>query len=133
MLERSARIVDGTDNAPIGLKVTVDATPVEEVAPGIGVIESFSNVVVFNTDDGLTLFDVSHGMAAKSVVASLRSWSNDRVNTAVYTHGHTEHVGGAGAFNADATDRGHQAINYVAHEGGWKLQLDPETRELIIR
>jgi len=116
MLERSARIVDGTDAAPIGLKVTVDATPVEEVAPGIGVIESFSNVVVFNTDDGLTLFDVSHGMAAKSVVASLRTWSQDKVNTAVYTHGHTDHVGGAGALNADATDRGHQAINFVAHE-----------------
>ena len=116
MLERSARIVDGTDAAPIGLKVTVDASPVEEVAPGIGVIESFSNVVVFNTDDGLTLFDVSHGMAAKSVVASLRSWSNDRVNTAVYTHGHTDHVGGAGAFNADATKRADQPIQYVAHE-----------------
>jgi alkyl sulfatase BDS1-like metallo-beta-lactamase superfamily hydrolase len=116
MLERSARIVDGADSAPIGLKVTVEATPVEEVAPGIGVIESFSNVVVFNTDDGLTLFDVSHGMSAKSVVASLRTWSQDKVNTAVYTHGHTDHVGGAGAFNADATDRGHQAINFVAHE-----------------
>ena len=62
MLERSARIVDGTDAAPIGLKVTVDATPVEEVAPGIGVIESFSNVVVFNTDDGLTLCDIADGL-----------------------------------------------------------------------
>jgi alkyl sulfatase BDS1-like metallo-beta-lactamase superfamily hydrolase len=116
MLERSARIVDGTDAAPIGLKVTAEAAPVEEVASGIGVIESFSNVVVFNTDDGLTLFDVSHGMAAKSVVASLRTWSQDKVNTAVYTHGHTDHVGGAGAFNADANKRGYQAINFVAHE-----------------
>ena len=32
MLERSARIVDGTDAAPIGLKVTAEAAPVEEVA-----------------------------------------------------------------------------------------------------
>ncbi len=116
MLEHSARIVDGIIDAPIGLKVTADATSVEEVAVGIGVIESFSNVIIFNTDDGLTLFDVSHAMSAKSVVSKLREWSSDRVNTAVYTHGHTDHVGGAGAFNADATERSHQAINYVAHE-----------------
>jgi len=116
MLESSARIVDGTEQAPIGLKVTMDAAPLEEVAAGIGVIESFSNVIVFNTDDGLTLFDVSHAIAAKSSVASLRVWSQERVHTAVYTHGHTDHVGGADTFNADATERGHQAINYVAHE-----------------
>ena len=116
MLDRSARIVDGLEVAPAGLKVTMEAASVDEVAAGIGVIESFSNVVAFTTDAGLTLFDVSHAMAAPSVVKSLRAWSTAPVHTAVYTHGHTDHVGGAAAFNSDATERGYQAITYVAHE-----------------
>ena len=116
MLERSARIADGDAAAPVGLNISMDATAVEEVASGVGVIESFSNVITFDTSDGLVLFDVSHTMSVKSVIEKLREYSSAPVDTVVYTHGHTDHVGGAQAFNTDSSQRGDQPIHYVAHE-----------------
>jgi alkyl sulfatase BDS1-like metallo-beta-lactamase superfamily hydrolase len=36
------------------------------------------------------------------VVEAIRGWSRERFHTLVYTHGHIDHVGGCGAFLADA-------------------------------
>src|SRR5207237_3705043 len=43
-------------------------------------------------------------------------WSQDRFATIVYTHGHLDHVGGGGAFLADAEQRGDPAVKIVGHE-----------------
>lgn len=116
MLERSAALVDGTSADVLKLSVSTSATEIEEFDRGVGLIESFSNVVSFDTEDGHVLFDVSHALSAPKVVEQFRRYSSAPVHTAVYTHGHTDHVGGAGAFDADAADRGHRRITYVGHE-----------------
>lgn len=116
MLERSAALVDGTSADVLKLSVSTSATEIEEFGAGVGIIESFSNVVSFDTEDGHVLFDVSHALSAPKVVEQFRRYSDVPVNTAVYTHGHTDHVGGAGAFDADAAGRGHRRITYVGHE-----------------
>ena len=116
MLERSAALVDGTSADVLKLSVSTSATEIEEFDHGVGLIESFSNVVSFDTEDGHVLFDVSHALSAPSVVEQFRRYSDAPVHTAVYTHGHTDHVGGAGAFDADAEGRGHRRITYVGHE-----------------
>jgi alkyl sulfatase BDS1-like metallo-beta-lactamase superfamily hydrolase len=116
MLERSAALVDGTSADVLKLSVSATATEFEELDAGVGVIESFSNVVSFATDDGHVLFDVSHMLSAPSVVEQFRRHTTAAVHTAVYTHGHTDHVGGAAAFDADAERRGHRRIEYVGHE-----------------
>jgi len=116
MLERSAALVDGTSADVLKLSVSTSATEIEEFDHGVGLIESFSNVVSFDTEDGHVLFDVSHALSAPSVVEQFRRYSDAPVNTAVYTHGHTDHVGGAAAFDADADARGHRRITYVGHE-----------------
>lgn len=116
MLERSAALVDGTSTDVLKLSVSTSATEIEEFDHGVGLIESFSNVVSFDTEDGHVLFDVSHALSAPSVVEQFRRYSDAPVSTAVYTHGHTDHVGGAGAFDADAEGRGHRRITYVGHE-----------------
>ena len=116
MLDRSAAIVDGISGDTLKLSVAAGASEAEELDHGIAVVESFSNVVSFDTDDGLVLFDVSHMLSAPQVIEQLRRHTESPVHTAVYTHGHTDHVGGARAFDADAEKRGHRAISWVGHE-----------------
>ena len=116
MLERAARLVDGVDtDLDVGfLKTPTGAA--EEVDERIALVQAFSNVVSFSTDDGLVLFDVSHQMSAAAVVSAVRQWSTDEIDTAVYTHGHIDHVTGAPAFIADASERGHRPIAFVGHD-----------------
>ncbi len=116
MLDRSAALVDGTSADTLKLSVAATAAEPEVLGGGVTVVESFSNVVSFDTDEGLVLFDVSHLLSAPQVVEQLRRHSTAPVHTAVYTHGHTDHVGGARAFDADAERRGHRRIRYVGHE-----------------
>lgn len=83
---------------------------------GVAVVESFSHVVAFDTDDGLVLFDSSSVFTGAGVTASLRGWSDAPIDTLVYTHGHVDHVGGSGALVADGAARGHATPKVIGHE-----------------
>jgi alkyl sulfatase BDS1-like metallo-beta-lactamase superfamily hydrolase len=87
-----------------------------DVTDDIAVIEAFSHVVVVRTGDGLVVADTSAQAFGAAVVQSLRAWTDEPVHTLLYTHGHVDHVGGAGAFVADAADRGDPAPSVVGHE-----------------
>ncbi len=88
----------------------------EEVADGIGVVRSFSHVWALSTEAGLSIFDTSLAAMGPNAVAALKAWRPEPVHHIVYTHGHIDHVGGAGAFLADAEANGHPAPRVVAHE-----------------
>jgi len=112
LLDLSSRIIDsGVADEPVN-RITQELS---EVADGIAVVESFSHIVAFRTDDGLAVFDSSGVATGTRVVESLRTWSSDRVNKLVYTHGHLDHVGGSPAFLADAEARKHPRPEFVAH------------------
>lgn len=87
-----------------------------EIAEGLAMVESFSHVVTWNSGDGLVCFDTSHFNTGQQVVDSIRQWSNDPFNALVYTHGHTDHVGGSVAFGANAAALGHQAPRVIGHK-----------------
>ena len=87
-----------------------------EVADGIAMVEAFSHVVAFKSDDGLVLFDTSLEAFGGQVLRALRGWSDDRVSTIAYTHGHVDHVGGAGAIVAEAIERGRPRPQVIGHE-----------------
>jgi alkyl sulfatase BDS1-like metallo-beta-lactamase superfamily hydrolase len=87
-----------------------------EIGDRIAVVEAFSHSVLFQTDDGLVVFDTSGVPSGNRVVEAIRGWSQDRFNTLVYTHGHIDHVGGCGAFLADVADRSDPQPAIVAHE-----------------
>ncbi|MFN9543188.1 MAG: alkyl sulfatase dimerization domain-containing protein [Alphaproteobacteria bacterium] len=87
-----------------------------ELRPDIAVVEAFSHSIVFRTDDGLVAFDTSNPSGGSTVVSEIRRWSGDRFTTIVYTHGHVDHVGGCGAFVADAASHGHPGICICGHE-----------------
>jgi alkyl sulfatase BDS1-like metallo-beta-lactamase superfamily hydrolase len=112
LLALSSAIIDGTSDEPAS-RVTLECS---EVADGIAMVESFSNVVALDTDDGLVLFDTSLAPYATKVLRALRGWSSAPVHTVVYTHGHVDHVGGAGAVVAEALDAGRAAPTVIAHE-----------------
>ncbi len=113
LLALSSRIIDeGVADEPVN-RITQELS---EVGDGIAVIESFSHVVVFATEDGLLLSDTSGAWTGAKVVESLRRWSDAPAHTILYTHGHMDHVGGSPFFAADASDRGHPAPQVVGHE-----------------
>jgi len=133
LLALSARIIDsGVADEPVN-RVTQELS---EVADGIVVVESFSHVVVLRTQGGLVAFDTSGAATGAACVESVRAWSREPFSHLVYTHGHVDHVGGSGAFIADATAAGAPRPSVVAHEnvparferyvrtGGWNLAIN---------
>lgn len=133
LLELSARIIDSGVADQAVNRVTQELS---EVRDDIAVIESFSHVVLVRTDAGLVAFDTSGAHTGAACVESLRGWSSEPVSHLVYTHGHVDHVGGSGAFVADAERRGAPAPQVVAHEAvadrfaryrrtdGWNLAIN---------
>ena len=116
MLERSARWITGEEPLAMNGLFSEEAGGAAVVADDIVLIEAFSNIVAFGTDEGIVLFDVSHHLSAPKAIHELRTWSDAPVHTAVYTHGHVDHVTGAQAFDAEASSRGDRPIRYVGHE-----------------
>ena len=88
----------------------------QEVADGVAFVPSFANVSAFRTDDGLVLVDTGSAPLAAHVHATLRRWDAAPLHTAVYSHGHIDHVFGVPVFEAEATQRGWPAPRVVAHD-----------------
>ena len=119
LLDLSARFIDAAagDDPTAELGPTNRITlELSEVADGIAVVESFSHVVAFGTDDGLVLFDASLEALGGQVLKALRGWDDDPVHSLVYTHGHVDHVGGARAVIDEAIERGRRRPTVVGHE-----------------
>ncbi|MEZ5142913.1 MAG: alkyl sulfatase dimerization domain-containing protein [Acidimicrobiales bacterium] len=113
LVARAGRILDdGVAEEPMA---PVTGT-LHEIADGIRFVDAFSNVVAFDGGDGLVLFDTSLGFLTPKVLEGLRSWSADPIRTLVYTHGHVDHVTGAGVILRDAEDRGDPRPVIVGHE-----------------
>jgi len=87
-----------------------------EICDGVAFAPSFANVSAFATQDGLVLVDTGSSFTAAAVHSELRRWSRQRLNTAVYSHGHIDHVFGLPAWEAESVERGWPAPVVVAHE-----------------
>ena len=84
----------------------------EEVDAGVAFVSSFANVTAFDTPAGLVLVDVGSHLFADTVHDLVRGWSPRALHTAVYTHGHVDHVFGVPRWEAEAET----AARVVAHE-----------------
>lgn len=88
----------------------------EEVAEGVAFVPSFANVSAFRTRDGLVLVDTGSAPLAQHVHRTLREWDRSPLHTAIYSHGHIDHVFGVPVFEAEAQENGWAPPQVVAHE-----------------
>jgi glyoxylase-like metal-dependent hydrolase (beta-lactamase superfamily II) len=89
---------------------------IAEICDGVAFVPSFANVSAFVTEDGLLLVDTGSSFMAGTVHEEIRRWSGQRLHTAVYSHGHIDHVFGMPAWEGEAAYRGWPAPVVVAHE-----------------
>jgi glyoxylase-like metal-dependent hydrolase (beta-lactamase superfamily II) len=87
-----------------------------EICDGVAFVPSFANVSAFSTQDGLVLVDTGSSFVAATVHDEIRRWSGQRLNTAVYSHGHIDHVFGVPVWETESAERGWPAPVVVAHE-----------------
>jgi alkyl sulfatase BDS1-like metallo-beta-lactamase superfamily hydrolase len=88
-----------------------------EVTDGVAFLPSFANVSAFSTEDGLVLVDTGSAPLARVVHQQVRRWRPaDRLNTAVYSHGHIDHVFGVPVFEEEAKQNNWPGPRVVAHE-----------------
>ncbi|MGI8662455.1 MAG: alkyl sulfatase dimerization domain-containing protein [Acidimicrobiales bacterium] len=112
LLELSGRLLRG-ETSTVEHHPFSTSNQIEEVADGVAFVDSFANVTAITTDDGLVLVDTGSLFAAAAVHEAVRSWSAAPATTAVYTHGHVDHVFGTAAFEAESplTVYGHSAVD----------------------
>jgi len=89
---------------------------VAEVTSGVAFVPSFANVSAFTTGDGLVLVDTGSTFVAEAVHGALRGWTAERLHTAVYSHGHIDHVFGVPVWEQEAAAEGWPAPVVVAHD-----------------
>lgn len=89
---------------------------IEEIAERTMFYRSFANVTAFETDAGLVLIDTGGFFNQRQTHEAIRRWSGSRLDTAVYTHGHVDHVFGVPPFAEEAKERGWQPPRVIGHE-----------------
>jgi alkyl sulfatase BDS1-like metallo-beta-lactamase superfamily hydrolase len=77
-----------------------------EVADGVAFWHGFSNSTCVDTGDGLLLVDTGDPVFGPGLKDLVRRWRPDPpLRTAVFSHGHIDHVFGVGPFDAEAAER----------------------------
>ena len=115
LLALSERVIDHGEYAGPA-SVNRITTELSEVADGLAVVESFSHVVAFRTENGLVLFDTSLDSLAPACLVSLRGWSDAPIRSIIYTHGHRDHAAGTRTYLDEAEARGDARPEIVGHE-----------------
>jgi alkyl sulfatase BDS1-like metallo-beta-lactamase superfamily hydrolase len=88
----------------------------EVLDDGVAFMSAFSNALILDTDEGLVFVDTSSFFHAKDMYEAVRGWTDRRVHTGIYTHGHVDHVFGLLHFHQEAEAKGEPAANLIAHE-----------------
>ncbi len=91
---------------------------IEEVADGVAFYKGFSNLAVVKTDAGDVLIDTgsSHEVARQRIFEKVRGYSRNRIDTAIYTHGHVDHAYGLPIFLEEARRKAWRPPEIIGHE-----------------
>jgi hypothetical protein len=108
VLEVAERMWQGEIAPPTITSVSNDLT---EVADDTGFVWSMANVTAFGTGDGLVLVDTGSEFMGGNIQQAVRSWTSEPVHSAVYSHGHIDHVFGILKFEAEG-----RPASVIAHE-----------------
>ncbi|MEZ4401649.1 MAG: alkyl sulfatase dimerization domain-containing protein [Kofleriaceae bacterium] len=91
-------------------------TPLIEVAPGVGFLANFANVIAVDGGEGLALIDTGSFLTGARVRDEVARWRAAPVVAAVYTHGHVDHATGMTPFDDAAVAAGRPRPRVYAHE-----------------
>lgn len=104
LLEISDKILTGRmqlkDHSPLSIR---GGTSLTELGDGLAFVESFGNVTGIQAGGELLLIDVGGPLHANDVHGQIRRWTDLPLSTAVYTHGHVDHVASVPLFEAEAS------------------------------
>jgi len=89
---------------------------IAEICQDVVFLPAFANVTAIRTQDGLVLVDTGSAFVAQAIHDELRRWTEVRLNTAIYSHGHIDHVFGVGTWEAEAAEKDWPAPVVIAHE-----------------
>ncbi|MBW1788334.1 MAG: MBL fold metallo-hydrolase [Deltaproteobacteria bacterium] len=89
---------------------------IEAVADRTWFYRGFSNAVVRETDDGLIIIDPAAAFDTKVKFDGIRSVTPQRLHTAIFTHGHNDHVFGVPDYVTEANANGWPLPRVIAHE-----------------
>ena len=106
LLELSARLLSGetTIDERHPVMPTGNST-LTELGDGLAFVDSFANVTALVDGDRLLMVDAGGVIHAAQVHQAVRSWTDAPLETAVYTHGHVDHVFAVPLFEAERTRR----------------------------
>ncbi len=88
----------------------------EEIADGVLCLKSVASVTAVDTGDGLVMLDTGGFFDQDVVYDSVRAWRPDsRLNAAVFSHHHVDHIFGTARFEAEARERGWPGPTVYGH------------------
>jgi len=91
----------------------------EEVADGVVFFRWLGNFTAVKTADGLVLIDTGAYFNQRGTIEMVRRHWPDRVNTAIYTHGHVDHASGAPALAARFPDARFLKMPWPERDSRW--------------
>jgi alkyl sulfatase BDS1-like metallo-beta-lactamase superfamily hydrolase len=89
---------------------------IEKIAANTWFYRGFANTVVRETDDGLIIVDPAATWDTKFKFDDIRSVTKKPLNTAIFTHGHVDHVFGVPDYVEEAKAEGWPRPRVIAHE-----------------
>jgi alkyl sulfatase BDS1-like metallo-beta-lactamase superfamily hydrolase len=89
--------------------------PLAEITNGVAFLPNFGNCSVFDTDDGLVMVDTGSIITAQKVHEEIRAWSTKPLHSAIFSHGHIDHVFGVGPFDEEAHTNHWRRPHVIAH------------------
>lgn len=115
-------VLDLADQLWRGEITTADVHPVghlgglAEVTENVSFVPTFANVSAIRTGKGLVLVDTGSVVVAPMIHAELRRWSDEPLHSAIYSHGHIDHVFGVPVWEEESAANGWDAPKVYAHE-----------------
>ncbi len=87
-----------------------------EVSRDTAFINTFANVCALRTEAGLTIIDSGSPLTARAAHGLVRRWNTQPLHTAIYSHGHIDHVFGVQVFEEEAQTAGWPLPQVIGHE-----------------